>query len=347
MASPPSPRLVSRLAAHGEHLSLFQAWGSVLAYTFQIYFDFSGYTDMALGLARVIGIKLPLNFNSPFKSTSIVEFWGRWHVSLTRFLTAYVYTPVIVALTRRRMAARKPVLQGRKTRWPAILWLVALPTILTMAVSGIWHGAGAQFIVWGLCHGVLLTINQAWRMVRPRFWKDQASYDRVMRPVGFALTFLSVVAAMAFFRASSVHVALDVLNSMIGGHGVRLPEAIWSRLSASVPFITHLGIGPEWSSGSDFVLNFAWVAALFCVSVFLPNSLQLLARYEPALGYGVVDSTVAASPVPAPASAQATEVPRPWWAFAPTRRWAALTAIYFVAGILALNRVSEFLYWQF
>src|SRR4029078_1620908 len=126
------------------------SWVAVLCYTFQLYFDFSGYSDMALGVARMIGVQLPMNFNSPFKANSIVEFWSRWHITLTRFLTAYIYTPLVLNLTRRRMAQGKPVLRGRNTRMSAILILIGVPTLVTMAISGFWHGVGFQFIVWGL-----------------------------------------------------------------------------------------------------------------------------------------------------------------------------------------------------
>ena len=104
-------------AAAGGSLSFFPAWMAALAYTLQIYFDFSGYSDMAIGLARIFGIKLPMNFNSPLKSSSMIEFWSRWHITLTRFLTAYVYTPMVMSLTRKRMARGQPVMAASVRPW--------------------------------------------------------------------------------------------------------------------------------------------------------------------------------------------------------------------------------------
>ena len=123
-------------------MELFVAWTSALAFTFQVYFDFSGYTDMALGLARVFGITLPMNFNSPLKASSIIEFWSRWHITLTRFLTAYIYTPLVIRLTRTRMSNGKSVLATTSSAVGAFIILVSWPTMLTMLISGLWHGAG-------------------------------------------------------------------------------------------------------------------------------------------------------------------------------------------------------------
>ena len=136
---------------------------AALGFTLQIYFDFSGYTDMALGLGRFFGVKFPPNFNSPLKATSIIDFWLRWHMTLTRFLTAYIYNPLALWVTRRRAAKGLPMFGGRDTTIGAFVQVLMLPTILTMFVSGFWHGAGYLFILWGVLHGVYLTINHLWR----------------------------------------------------------------------------------------------------------------------------------------------------------------------------------------
>jgi D-alanyl-lipoteichoic acid acyltransferase DltB (MBOAT superfamily) len=203
-------------AAAGVPQSMTEAWLAAIGFTLQIYFDFSGYSDMALGLARFFGIKLPVNFNSPLKATSIIDFWLRWHVSLTRFLTAYIYNPLTLTLTRRRLAKGKPIFGGRNTSAGAFLSLLAMPTLLTMLVSGIWHGAGYTYVLWGLLHGTLLCINHAWRLIRPRIWPDAKLYNRRMAPFGFVLTFVSVVAAMVLFRAASPGAALLLWKGMIG-----------------------------------------------------------------------------------------------------------------------------------
>jgi alginate O-acetyltransferase complex protein AlgI len=146
-------------AANGEALGLADGWIAALGFTLQIYFDFSGYTDMALGLARFFGIKLPVNFNSPLKAASIIEFWQRWHISLTRFLTEYNYNPLSLPLARKRMATGKPGFGGRDTTVASFSILLLLPTMLTMFISGLWHGAGYTYIVWGLMHGAMISIN--------------------------------------------------------------------------------------------------------------------------------------------------------------------------------------------
>ncbi len=125
-------------ASAGQELTLIESWGGVLAYTFQLYFDFSGYSDMAIGLARMFGIVLPLNFNSPYKAASIIDFWRRWHMTLSRFLRDYVYFPLGGSL------------RGRMKRH--------INLMITMLLGGLWHGAGWTFVVWGGLHGIYLMI---------------------------------------------------------------------------------------------------------------------------------------------------------------------------------------------
>src|SRR5262249_14644600 len=176
-------------AAAGQAVSLLPAWFAAVGFTLQIYFDFSGYTDMALGLARLFGVRLPANFNSPLKATSIIDFWLGWHMTLTRFLTAYIYNPLALWLTRRRMAKGLPGLGGPKPSVGSFFQLMVGPILLTMLVSGFWHGAGYLFILWGLLHGAYLSINHAWRLFGPRVWASRKAYERFMKPAGFALTF--------------------------------------------------------------------------------------------------------------------------------------------------------------
>ncbi len=329
----------------GGSLTLIPAWIGALAYTFQLYFDFSGYTDMAMGLARCFGVKLPVNFNSPLKSSSIVEFWGRWHVTLTRFLTAYLYTPIVLYLTRRRMARSKTVLRGKRSSVAAVVFLIGVPTLVTMTISGFWHGAGAQYIVWGLSHGVMLTINQAWRTWRPRFWPDQASYHRVMRPLGFVLTFGGVVTTIVLFRAESVASAMSILASMFGANGITIPHAIGDRLGALGLGLQRIGVTFDWSSGSQFVGAIFWLIVLFVVSTRLPNSLELLQRYAPALDFPPDDTGQTQA-------SGAAEARRRLFSLFPREialngAGAAMLAALFIAGVLALGRGGGFIYWKF
>ncbi len=324
-------------AAHGEALTFFTAWTSALAYTFQIYFDFSGYTDMALGLARMFGIVLPMNFNSPLKASSMIEFWSRWHVTLTRFLTAYIYTPVVMTLTRSRMRRGKPVIGRKSPRVGAFLALIAWPTVLTMMLSGLWHGAGVTFLVWGAMHGVLLVVNHAWRQWRPKW--EPARYDRLMGPLGFGLTFMAVVTTMVMFRADTVAAALRIYAGMCGLNGVVVPDVILSQLGSAAQLLLSMGATSDVSSGSRFVFGALWISALFAIATCAPNTLEIMRKFDPALYFEVLAGSKnqlrhAASRIHALALQ---------W----SSRWALAMAGGFALGVLGLNRASEFLYWQF
>lgn len=257
-------------------VTLADAWSGALAYTFQLYFDFSGYSDMALGSARMLGIKLPMNFNSPLKASSMVEYWGRWHITLTRFLTWYVYVPLARRLTRFRAVRRKSLLRGADASVGAILYLIGLPTGVTMLVSGVWHGVGWPFVVWGLLHGLYLTVNQGWRLLRSRFWANPSSYVRVMKPVGRLLTFLCVVVALVVFRSQSVPDAIVILKGMVGLHGVT-PHL--------VKLAQQAGFGYDWVQVGDPFVGLKCDMLLLCVVMILPNSLEILRRFRPALDF--------------------------------------------------------------
>lgn len=320
-------------AAAGGHISLLPSWMAATGFTLQIYFDFSGYTDMALGAARFFGIRLPPNFNSPLRASNIIDFWLHWHMTLTRFLTAYVYNPLVLRLTRRRLAQGRPGFGGRNATVGAFVQLLMFPTILTMALSGLWHGAGYLFVLWGLVHGVYLTINHAWRVVAARFVSDKERYTRFMTPAGIAITFVAVVFAMVLFRSSTMSAAVNLLSGMIGLNGVALPRTLFARLGPLGGWLTSLGVAAEPSSGRDFVTLGAWVAALLVVALAFPNTLRVLNRYEPALGV-----------TPRPNGAAAG---LPLWEWRASLAWAIGMAIVAAAGLLALAGPSEFLYWQF
>ena len=174
---------------------LYDAWMGSLAYTLQLYFDFSGYSDMAIGLSLLIGVRLPINFNSPYKAMNIIDFWRRWHMTLSQFLRDYLYIPLG---GNRHGAARR-----------------YLNLYLTMLLGGLWHGAGWTFVIWGALHGIYLIINHGWRKLvgdnAPPLWR-QLAYG--------ALTFLCVVIGWVFFRAPDLGSALSMLSGLVGGHGV-------------------------------------------------------------------------------------------------------------------------------
>ena len=179
------------LAFEARSPSFDQAWLGALAYTFQLYFDFSGYSDMAIGISLMFGIFLPVNFNSPYKAASIVDFWRRWHMTLSQFLRDYLYIPL--GGNRR----------GRVLRYVNLL--------ITMLLGGLWHGAAWTFVVWGALHGAYLCVNHAFNALVLNFPPLLARPTRI---AGAVLTFLAVVVAWVFFRAESVTSALRVLHAM-------------------------------------------------------------------------------------------------------------------------------------
>ena len=175
--------------------TIYEAWAGALAYTLQIYFDFSGYTDMALGLALMFNIRLPINFNSPYKATSIIEFWRCWHITLSTFLRDYLYIP----LGGNR--------NGRMRRHVNL--------IATMLLGGLWHGAGWTFVVWGGLHGAYLTINHLWRGIFPeRIFGWVPKWLGVL--TGGALTFVAVASAWVIFRSNDVAQSATLLKAMFG-----------------------------------------------------------------------------------------------------------------------------------
>ncbi len=320
-------------AGAGHTISLLPAWMAAIGFTLQIYFDFSGYTDMALGIARFFGVRLPANFNSPLQASSIIDFWQRWHMTLTRFLTAYIYNPLALSLTRRRMARGQPGLGGRHATVGAFVELMMLPTLLTMFVSGIWHGAGYPFILWGVLHGVFLTVNHAWRLVGPKLWRDKRSYERFMEPAGFVLTFVCVAASMVVFRSSTVATAVDLLLGMLGVNGVALPESIYDRLGPIAAWVDGVGIAKGLGEGIVFSSTAFWIVFLAIIAFTFPNTLQLMGRYEPALGW---------KPEPGFSGAYGRAVQ--WRA---SLIWAMAVSVVAAVGMFHLGGESEFLYWQF
>jgi alginate O-acetyltransferase complex protein AlgI len=313
--------------------SFLMAWMAAIGFTLQIYFDFSAYTDMALGLARFFGIRLPPNFNSPLRASSIIDFWLRWHMTLTRFLTAYIYNPIQLWLTRRRLAKGRRGFGGPNPQLGAFLSLLMLPTILTMFLSGVWHGAGYGFIVFGLLHGLYLTINQGWRVVAAKLWPDRRSYVRVMKPVGWVLTFASVTAAMVFFRSPTMTSAIDIVKGLMGLNGIALPQALLDRSGALGTALHALGViaAQSWSV-RDFAGLLIWISALMFIALAFPNTLEILSRYEPALGVKPRQTQLRIGRV------------LEWNASLP---WAIAVSGIAAIAILSIRGPSEFLYWQF
>ena len=239
--------------------SLIEAWSGAIGYTLQIYFDFSGYSDMAIGISRLFGIRLPANFASPYQSTSIIQFWRRWHMTLSRFLRDYLYFPL--GGNRRGQLGRHRNL------------------MVTMVLGGLWHGAGWTFVIWGGLHGLFLVINHAWQQI-----PAMGVPAWIGRPASWLLTFLCVVVAWVFFRAETPQIALAILKGMAGLNGIVLPPSYG-------PLLTRL---PLPLAGLDIRLGnlvgvgnaaemAAWYGLALVIALALPNSQQFLRRYNPVL----------------------------------------------------------------
>lgn len=242
-------------SAMGVIFTFFEAWVGALSYTLQIYFDFSGYSDMAIGLALMFNIKFPINFFSPYKAVNVIDFWRRWHITLSHFLRDYLYIPL--------GGNRKGVVRQN------------LNLFVTMFLGGLWHGAAWTFVIWGSLHGVFLAINHGWRSLRQRLGHDVEHSSRPGRFLSRMVTLVAVIGAWVFFRAADLETAFRVLKGMAGIHGVSLPRG----MAENSPFLAKwgflfngltptLGISP---STMTFYISVALVIALFG-----PNTMEII-----------------------------------------------------------------------
>ena len=294
-------------ASDGTLISFADAWTASLAYTFQLYFDFSGYSDMAIGIARLFGIHLPLNFNSPYKSINIIEFWRRWHMTLSRFLRDYLYFPL--GGNRHGMIRRY------------------INLILVMIIGGFWHGAGWSFILWGALHGFYLILNHFWHVIQGRIGFDADTQWFWTRCFSVLATFIAVIIAWVFFRATDFSSATEILKGMAGLNGYPLSSFYLEKLEPLVK--------------SSFVQIFYWkltpsqliissLTPLFLIIWFAPNTQQILSNFKPTTD---TDNN------------QIEEQSFIVWQ--PTLFYALITAAIGAWAILSLGGVTEFLYFQF
>jgi D-alanyl-lipoteichoic acid acyltransferase DltB (MBOAT superfamily) len=259
IADPLAP-FVSRVfdaVAIGQPVTAVGAWGASIAYSLQLYFDFSGYSDMAVGLALLFNLHLPINFAAPLRATSIIDLWRRWHISLSRFLRDFVY----VSLGGGRAG---PVRR-------------AFNLFATMVVGGLWHGANWTFVVWGGFHGTLLIVNHAWRSVRPATRPTLRS-----RCFGWLLTFLAFAVGMTFFRAANLQVALGMLQAMAGfgvpGADIGFDPSFDFSLLRSGYLSEHFArvvFGGQWS----FAASLSTAGAL-AVALLAPDTMELMNYHE-------------------------------------------------------------------
>jgi D-alanyl-lipoteichoic acid acyltransferase DltB (MBOAT superfamily) len=237
-------------AAHGATLTFFEAWYATLAYALQIYFDFSGYSDMAIGLARMLNVRFPLNFDSPYQATNIADFWRRWHMTLGGFLRDYLYIP----LGGNRAG---PLRQTGNL-------------MVTMLLCGLWHGAAWNFVIWGGLHGLLIVIHKQYRRVFPA----------LPRLFAQALTLFAVIVAWVPFRAASLASSLTMLRGMAGLGGIALPRMIVSALPALASIADPVTVLPYL--GDARTLSFPELSAClllgWLIVLTLPNVHRMTSR---------------------------------------------------------------------
>jgi alginate O-acetyltransferase complex protein AlgI len=219
------------------------AWIGAICYTLQLYFDFSGYSDMAIGLATIFAIKLPLNFDSPFKATNISDFWRRWHMTMTRFFTAYLYSGVAMYGMRKSMAVQ----MGRVGRF---FLVAAVPSLLTFIVAGVWHGSGWTFVIYGVMHGIAVATFLAWR---------EFSGVKLPSAIAWFFTMVTVVCGLVMFRAPDVATAMTLLGQMwnFGGSNVNAPMIVIDSATA-LSMIVILGAITLLLPNSQQILHHEW-----------------------------------------------------------------------------------------
>jgi alginate O-acetyltransferase complex protein AlgI len=318
-----------------QSLQFFEAWVGALAYTLQLYFDFSAYSDMAIGLSMLFNIRLPLNFNSPFKATSVIDFWQRWHMSLTKYIGEYLYTPISLKLMRRGLG--KPFLIET-------IYTLVLPTLITFFIIGLWHGANYTFIMFGLLHACYLIINHWWRLFKKKFALAKSN-SPINRVGSCALTYCCVVIALVFFRADTVATATAICSAMAGLNGISLPATLEPLLTTLSLNTSALGLSFSGVFASKLFTQAHWYIFLLLaighlIVWSLPNIHQLMYHYK------IACEDLGARPAIKRLEPHGT---LRWLVWQPNAVWACMLGGLFFAVVIAMasNKPTSFLYYQF
>jgi alginate O-acetyltransferase complex protein AlgI len=238
------------------NLEFFSAWATSLSYTFQLYFDFSGYTDMAIGSALLFNIKLPINFNSPYKAISIQDFWRRWHITLSRFLRDYIYIPLG---------------GNRKTETKTYFNL-----FITFLLGGLWHGASWMFVLWGIMHGSAMIVHRIWK-------KLDFSMNKY---IAWFITFNFINITWIFFRAKDLESALNILKGMFFGD-IIFPSQLKGILSSFSTYGIEFG---DWMQGvGHYFETLLFILVVFFI-IFQKNSMEMMKLFKPSIKYSIMIS---------------------------------------------------------
>ena len=232
--------------SHTSELDCFTAWLTAISYMLQLYFDFSGYSDMAVGLSRMMNLEIPINFNSPYRAAGMINFWQRWHISLTNAITACVYMPIVKYF---------------KTR---TLMHTVTASFIAFFIVGIWHGAGWTFVIFAILNAVGVIVNYVWK-----YYKHSMS-----KVTAHIVTLLYVLFTMVFFRASTVQDAINVFKAMFGMTEIVYPQKI-------VTLASHFGLNIPVGDVPGTLPKIVFVIAILLVA-FCPNSNQLIKNFQPS-----------------------------------------------------------------
>ncbi len=306
---------IFQAAEQGVSLTITEGWFGALAYTLQLYYDFSGYSDMAVGLGKLFNLNLPINFNSPYKAINIIEFWKRWHITLSEFLRNYLYIP----LGGNR--------SGKLRRYVNIF--------ITMLLGGLWHGANWTFVIWGGFHGCLIVINHLWHQLKSRLFK--ANFSNTSNQWDFIsrfITFISIVLAWVIFKAESINGMKQMFKAMFGMNGVSMLQSLAPYFNSFDKIISSLNIrfdGVFQHFDFDYKIGSIFIFASLIISLFAPNTMQFFTTY-----FEVRDEI------------------KPYYinnnhtiSFSANRRWLLVISLVGVISMLYVSKASEFLYFQF
>ncbi|MBT4770693.1 MAG: MBOAT family protein [Rhodospirillaceae bacterium] len=252
-----------------ENLSLLEAWAGAVAYGLQLYFDFSGYSDMAIGLGLMFGFRLPLNFDTPFRATSMIDFWKRWHITMTRFFMMYFYSPLALALTRYGVT-------NLKKGAALFLLTVTVPIFTTFLLAGLWHGAGWTFVAFGAVNGAGLVANHAWKEMK---------MPNLPGWIGWIFTMLTVLVSFVYFRAPGIVEANLMLTTMVSPSAFMMPN--WLSAFAESQGLAWTSL-PLFVSGTFTLHMFAWMGVLGLLSLVMANPAKDYMRLRPTPSMALV-----------------------------------------------------------
>ena len=295
----------------GFDMTFFDAWGAALAYTLQLYFDFSGYSDMAIGIGLMFGVAIPINFLSPFKAKNISEFWRLWHISLSRFIRDYLYYPISLILTR--FAFSKNI-----NPTGVFFFNIVFPTMISFFLVGLWHGAGWQFILFGLIHGLYIVIHNFWLKIKIFIFKKTYKSNLLTDLIGQLITFISVIFSFVFFRSSSLDTAINYVNSMLNFNSIDFSDIFEITTFGTMPFT---GI-------------YLLVFSLFIVFL-LPNVHQFIIKYSNTFKKSYNETSIECK----------LSFKNIIWK--PSLLWSIFIAIILTLSIMSVSGTNEFLYFEF